>query len=309
MKHHLSSRISAFLILLFGIFLLSIAPLIVRWAEAPGVVTSFYRMFLAACIITAINLFRKKSSKKTSYSWRIWILPILAGICSGFDHSLWSTAIENTFIAKANLLNFIAPLWVGLAAVLFFRTKYPSSFWIGIFVVLAGAWAISGAKINDFSTLKFNGEGFAFISSFFYASYILLSEQSRRTYGSLDFVQRSSFAASAVLAVIILINGHSFAGYSAQTYLLFLAVGIISQIGGYLCLVYSLGKLPAPLVSPMLLLQPVLTAIWASLLFNEKLQSAHLIGGILVLAGIFIIGQAKPKEIPDLKKVDIKSIP
>ncbi len=296
MHKPLSSKTSAFLVLFLGIFLLSAAPLIIRWADAPGVVTSFYRMFFAACVLTLINLFRKNSSERSAVPRNLWILPLLAGISSGIDHSLWSTAIENTYIAKANLLNYIAPLWVGLVAVVFLRQKYGFSFWIGISSVLLGAWGISGARIDDFSTVKFNGEGFAFFSSFFYAGYMILSEQSRRYYSSMDFVQKSSFAASIVLAVIMLVNGYSFFHYSAQTFLLFLVVGILSQMGGYFCLVYSLGKLPAPIVSPVLILQPVLTAIWAAILFNEKLRTMQLVGGCLVLLGVYIISQVNQKN-------------
>ncbi len=296
MKKDLSVKSKAIFVLLISIILLSIAPLIIRWVPAPGVVTSFYRMFIAACFISVITLFQRNFANKTKTSWKLWILPVLAGMSSGVDHSLWSTAVGNTFVAKANLLNHIAPLWVGLIAVFILREKYAKRFWLGLVIVLSGAWAISGANIEDFSTLKFNGEGFAVFSSFFYAGYIILSEQSRKFYGSLRFVQISSFAASCVLGIIILLNGWSLIGYSGRTYLLFLTVGLLSQVGGYYCLAYSLGKIPASIVSPFLLLHPVVTAALASVIFQENLQISQIIGGVLVLVGIYIITLSKPKE-------------
>lgn len=293
MQKNISSKTFSIFILVIGIILLSIAPLIIKWAEAPGVVTSFYRMFIAASLITFIKITKKRPKAICRVPLAVLIAPVIAGLFSGIDHSLWSSAIHNTFVAKANLLNYIAPIWVGLVSVFLLHKNYSNLFWVGLIIVLLGAWAISGVTINDFSTVSFRGEGFAFFSSFFYAGYILISEQSRKKIGSASYVQISSFSASIVLLIIMIINGYSLTGYSNQTFLLFGAAGLFSQLGGYLCLVYSLGKLSAPIVSSFLILQPVLTAILATVFFNETIEVIQLLGGIFVLGGIFLIDRSK----------------
>jgi drug/metabolite transporter (DMT)-like permease len=52
---------------------------------------------------------------------------------------------------------------------------------------------------------------------------------------------------------------------------------------------YALGYLPATLVSPTLLAQPVLTALLAGPLLGEQIGSWQAVAGLGVLAGILIV--------------------
>jgi drug/metabolite transporter (DMT)-like permease len=67
-----------------------------------------------------------------------------------------------------------------------------------------------------------------------------------------------------------------------------LGLGLVSQLGGYLALTYALGHLPATVTSVTLLAQGPLTALLAAAFLGEPLTSAQMIGGTLVLLGIFL---------------------
>jgi len=82
-------------------------------------------------------------------------------------------------------------------------------------------------------------------------------------------------------------------GYSAVTYLNFLALSLISQVVGYLVINDALGHLPASIVSPTLLGQPVVTALLAGLLLGEVLSAWHIAGGVAVLAGVFLVHRSR----------------
>jgi drug/metabolite transporter (DMT)-like permease len=286
----------SYLSLILGIIFLSISPLFVRWADAPGVVTSFFRMTTVVIITGLIFLIGKKPVVNQRISKKLWLLPILGGIFSGIDHTLWSTSIESTYVANATLLNYIAPLWVGLVAIFILREKYKSYFWAGMALVLAGAWIISGVNFSDLSTFSMRGEGFAIISSIFYAGYFIFSQRSRKHFPVLSYLLISSFAAMSVLLIIIISTGKTLFGYSGNTYLLFLLAGIISQFGGYYCINYALGEIPASIVSAVLILQPVLTALLAAQFVGEPIGVGQLLGGGLVLVGVYILNLSKQSE-------------
>ena len=78
-------------------------------------------------------------------------------------------------------------------------------------------------------------------------------------------------------------------GYPAETYAYFLALALLVQILGWLSVSYVLGHLPAAVVSPTLLGQPVITALLAVPLLGETLSPRHIAGGIAVLAGVLIV--------------------
>ena len=65
----------------------------------------------------------------------------------------------------------------------------------------------------------------------------------------------------------------------------------MSHLGGYLAINYALGHLRATSVSVSLLGQPVLTALLSIPLLGELLSVQQIIGGTLVLAGIYLVNR------------------
>ena len=97
----------------------------------------------------------------------------------------------------------------------------------------------------------------------------------------------SSFGAAVVLLVFSLATGLPLAGFTLDQYAALVALGLISHVAGWLCINYALGHLRASLTSVSLLAQPVITAISVPLL-GEALSAAQIVGGGLVLAGIYL---------------------
>ncbi len=103
-------------------------------------------------------------------------------------------------------------------------------------------------------------------------------------------------SASFGLLLINLVLGNPITGYSAQTWLVFFGAAIVSQIAGYMSLTYALGHLPASVVSPTMIGQPIATAILAIPLLGEIPTGLQIIGGVIALAGIYIVNQAHSKS-------------
>jgi drug/metabolite transporter (DMT)-like permease len=101
----------------------------------------------------------------------------------------------------------------------------------------------------------------------------------------------SSLVASLFLLVYVVLAGLALTGYTPQQYLALAALGLISHVLGWLAINYSLGHMPAPLTAVTLLAQPVITALLAVPLLNEALSIFQIGGGLLVLAGIYIVSR------------------
>jgi drug/metabolite transporter (DMT)-like permease len=56
---------------------------------------------------------------------------------------------------------------------------------------------------------------------------------------------------------------------------------------------YALGYLPASIVSPTLLGQPVVTAILAGPLLGEDLSAWQILGGLAVLIGVYLVHHSR----------------
>ncbi|CAG0927828.1 hypothetical protein TFLX_00648 [Thermoflexales bacterium] len=94
-----------------------------------------------------------------------------------------------------------------------------------------------------------------------------------------------------MLLIFNMVSGQPLTDYPLSTWLSLLALSVITHVGGWLAINYALGHIPASIVSVTLLGQPVLTAILAIPLLGEALFPLQVIGGILVLIGIYIVNR------------------
>ena len=280
--------------LILGILCLSFSPLFTHWADAPGIVTSFYRMVIAIGVLTPFMIFNYSKNqgeiKKIPLRW--FIFPMAAGVFSAFDHAFWGSAIKAANVANATLLNYIAPLWVSLIAILVFRERYKKIYWLGLILVFIGALAVMDFLRGGAAQFVFMGEGFALISSVFYAGYFLLTQKGRGYFAAVQQLWVSLLACGITLGIIVLVLKLPLTGYSQATYLNFILAALISQLLGYYGITYSLGKIPASIVSPSLTLQPVITSVLAIPFANQSLSVGQILGGILVLVGVLLVNRS-----------------
>ena len=261
-----NKSILPYLALGVGVLALSFSAMFVRWADAPGPVTAFYRLFFSIFLLLPFFLSRakKNSSIKTKTIW----FPILAGVFTACDLALWTSSLSFTTAANATLLGNTAPLWVALGTWLILKQQLSKIFWRGLGITLIGAILIMG---TDFILHPRFGVGdlMATFTGFFYGGYYLFTERSRVHFDSVIHIWFVGIGASASMFIINLALGYSITGFSTQTWIVFLATAIVSQLIGYMALAYALGHLPASIVAPTMVLQPVVTALLAIPLLKE----------------------------------------
>ena len=292
-----SKRALPYLALVIGVMALSFSALFVRWADAPGTITSFYRMSLASLILAPVWAARGKN--QIGSIRKFWFLPLAGGLFTALDHGVWSTSIATTRIANATLLNNMAPLWVALFAVLIWKEKLGAWFWMGLLLALSGATIVMGHDLITNPQLT-GGDFLALLSSLFYAGYFLITQSARSRMRTLSYIWLVDLSAAFFLLIFNLAMRQELGGYNSTTWLVFLATAVVSQVTGYFSIGYALGHLPASVVSPTMVAQPVLTALMAIPLAGEPLNAAQLLGGLAVLAGIYMLNRYHARREPAL---------
>ncbi len=292
-----NNKLPAYLVLGIGILALSLSAMFVRWANAPGPITAFYRVSLSLVILFPVFLQRAKR-EKADYPTHL-VFPLLAGVFTACDLGLWTTSLEYTTASNATLLGNTSPLWVALGAWLLFHEKLTRRFWGGLVLALMGAFLIMG---TDFVLHPRFGIGdvMAIATGLFYGSYFLATQRSREKYSPLTHLWLTGFSASLALLIINIFLGNPFLGYSKQSWIIFIATAIVSQLIGYLSLAYALGHLPARIVSPTMILQPVLTTILAVPLLGEIPGVWQALGGVIALLGIYVVNQSHNEAQPEI---------
>src|SRR5688500_11045008 len=191
----------------------------VRWADAPGPVTAFYRLFFS--IFLLLPFFLARINANPSLRTRSVIFPLLAGVFTACDLGLWTTSLSFTTASNATLLGNTAPLWVALGTWLILKQKLSSAFWRGLTITLLGAALIMG---TDFLLHpRFGvGDAMAIGTGVFYGGYFLFTERSRTHFDPVGHIWLVGIGASITLFVINTVLRNPLSGYPAQTWFVFL---------------------------------------------------------------------------------------
>jgi drug/metabolite transporter (DMT)-like permease len=280
-----NNKYNPYLILVVSVMTISWSPLLTRWSEAPGVITSFFRMFIGV-VALSIPFLRKRSSYKAIKAQHIF-LAVFAGIAFALDNAFWATGVTLAGASNPTFLVNTSPIWVGLGATLFFREQLGNRFWFGLVLALAGSALILEV---DWSHSVMSGAGslYGLIGGLFYAIFLLVGQKSRYYIDTVPFFFIVLCSSTCVLGIIALIFQYPFGGYSLSTYIIFVLLGTVMTAGAWLAITYSLGKLSAAIVAPIMLGQPVITAVLAHYILLEELDHLQIIGATAVLIGVIL---------------------
>src|SRR5260370_39284430 len=172
-------------------------------------------------------------------------------------------------------------------ALLVFHGRLRGVYWVGLAVALGGMGIIVGRDALGGSALG-AGDALALTAGGSYALYLVLTQRVRAAMSTLPSLWIPAFSGAALLLLFNLAAGRALWGFSPHAWLMLLLVGLISQAAGWMAINYALGHLPASIVSPTLLGQPVLTALFAVPLLGQALDSHQILGGLVALAGIYL---------------------
>ena len=266
------------------------SAIFVRWAGVPGPVSAFYRVLIAGLVLFA---WRGVRGATRPVSGRAAWIAVGGGVFFALDLALWNTAVMKTHAAVAAILGNNTPIFVGIMSWLVLRRRPRASFWLGLGLSLAGCLLIISNNLSGAARASGSlaGDVLALAASVFFAAYLIVTERVRRSMDTLTFNALAIAGSVGALLVIALVLRLPLAGFPPRTWAALAGLGLVSQFVAYYALVYALGHLPATITSVGLLAQIPCTAALAWLLLGEPLSGVQLIGGAVVLAGIYVVNR------------------
>jgi drug/metabolite transporter (DMT)-like permease len=275
--------------LLLGATCIALSPIFVRVADVGPTASAFWRVALAAPVLWPIAALAPRRSALAH--WRLFLL---AGIAFAGDLAFWHWSIRFTSVANSTLLANLASIFVTLAAWLFWRERPSARFLLGLAAALAGVVLLVRTSLA-FSASALLGDAFGVITAAFYAGYILAVKDLRdRGAATLQLMAISTSITAVLLFPVALASGEALLPASAAGWLTLAGLAWISHCAGQGLIAYSLAHLPAAFSSVSLLFQPVMAAIFGWLFLGEALTPLQLVGGMVVLAGIYLARRASP---------------
>ena len=273
---------AAYVALGFGVLCIGLSAIFVKLAAVPGPVSAFYRVFFATLLLTPWWLARRRPLP----SRRVLLATCFGGVFFAADLVLWNSALLLTDAGTATLLANNAPIWVGLAAWFFLHERLTANSWLGLAVAMCGMVLIVGVS-GGLTTSSGLGSLLAIGASLLYAAYLLTTQRVRTQMDTATFMMLSMAVGVVLLLLLCLAWGLPLTGFSPTTWAALLALGVVSQLGGWLSINYALGHIQATRVSVTLLAQAVVTTLVAIPVLGELPTPLQIVGGVMVLGGIY----------------------
>jgi drug/metabolite transporter (DMT)-like permease len=285
------------LLIVIAVFILSLAPIFVRVSEqelSPNA-TVFNRFWISAVILTVwegIAMIRAKMSKSLSQAQESLTIQdmglfVLSAGFGAANLATWAWSLTLTNIANSNLLHNLTPFFATFGGWLFLKQTFDNKFIMGLVLASIGVIAIG---IEDFqvATTHFTGDTMALLSAVFYAAHSLSAEKLRVKFSATTIILWSCLLRSFLMLPITLVFDKNIFPVSVNGWLAVISLALFCQVLAMGIMIHNMKRFSAGFLALFLLLDPIMTAILAWVIFSEKLSITNWLAFLIVLVGIYI---------------------
>ncbi|MFC6717692.1 DMT family transporter [Natrialbaceae archaeon GCM10025810] len=275
--------------LAFAVFAASSSAVLVRWSAAPSAVAAFYRVLFTTALVAPIAVVRHRE-EFARLSRRDFGLAAVAGVALAIHFAAWFESLNHTSVAASVTLVQMQPIFVALGAAALLGERVDRATVVGIAVAILGAAAMSlgDAGRAPLSDATGYGNALAILGAVTVAGYVLAGRSIRQRASLFPYVTVVYAACALTLFAVVTAQGHAYAAYPAREWVLFLAMAVGPGLFGHTVVNWALKHLESVVVSVAWLGEPIGATVLALALLSEVPDPITVLGGVVVLAGIYV---------------------
>jgi len=284
-----------------GVVAVSWAAPLIRFAQAPSLAISAWRLVFAAVPLLALAVLRGRA-ELSSLSLRTWGWLGGAGLALALHFATWIASLQYTTVASSVALVTTQPVWVTLLAWLALSERVGRRGVAALGLCLAGSVLI-GARDFAAGGAALWGDVLAVAGALLAAVYFVVGRRVREALSLGTYVGVVYAVAAVALLAAHGVVDSPLTGFPPLTWGVLLALALVPQLIGHSLLNASVRHLSAPFVAVASLGEPVLSTLWAVPLLGERPDWVQLTGGGLALLGVVLMSReesARASPPPDL---------
>lgn len=277
-------------VLLLGVVGIAMSAILVRYSQAPSVVTAVYRLGWTVLLLAPVVLFRFRAELRR-ITGRDALLCALSGLCLALHFLTWFESLKWTSLAVSTVLVSTEAIFTALGFALFLKGRIPPLGRAAILLAFAGSAVLALAGGAGQAVLY--GNLLALASAVFVSVYTLIGSVQRAALSTTVYTFLTYLACLAVLLVMALASHTPLVGYGGQEILIGLALAVLCTLMGHSLFSWCLKFLSPAYVSAVKLCEPVVSGLLAVPLFGEIPTLLQLGGMALVLGSVLLYTRAE----------------
>ncbi|HLO27656.1 MAG TPA: DMT family transporter [Anaerolineales bacterium] len=296
------TRIGLPFALLAAIIAVSTASIFIRFAQAdaPSLVIAALRLTCAALLLAPIALAHHREELKR-LNHREKLLAILSGLFLAVHFATWISSLEYTTVASSVVFVSTGPLWVALLSPMLLNERLEQAAMAGLFIAMLGGTIIALSDVcvwhagfhcsalgQGIQGRAIWGNFLAIMGAWAISGYLIIGRKLRARMSLIPYIFLVYGIAAIVLILVMFSVDETPLGYPLQTYGWIFLLAAFPQLIGHSTFNWLLKYLSATMVAVTTLAEPIGSSLLAFILLKETPTLAVLLGGALILLGIYL---------------------
>lgn len=293
-----SPRISPYLVLGIGILAVSSAAILITFARAegvPAVAVAALRLTFASLALAPF-VWTRARGEWARLAPRDGVLALLSGVFLALHFAFWISSLDYTSVMSSVVFVSTNPIFVGLASVVVLRETLRRGTIIGIVIAVVGGALIALSDLEQAGTESLQGNLLALAGAVTVSGYLLIGRRLRKQLSLLAYIGLVYTTAAIVLLGMAIAMGANLLGYTPRGYLLVALLAAGPQLIGHTSYNWALKYVSATFVTVTLLAEPIGATLLAVPLLAQVPAPVKIIGGALILLGIYFAAREETKD-------------
>lgn len=277
--------------IIVAVIAVSFSSIFIRWSDAHPLAIAFYRLaFTTIMLLPFVLLWGKEEIKGIDKKEGTKLFAI--GFVLSIHFAFWITSLEMTTVASSVILVTSHPMFVAIISYYWLKEKISTLNAVGIVVAFTGVIILSAGDLGV-GRNNFMGDMYALIGAFAAGAYIMSGRVMRKKLSVVTY----AFLVYGICTIFLLIFSIALKVHlyplPGREYLLFVLMALIPGIMGHTVYNWSLKYVKASVVSVSLLGEPIGASILALAILGEIPEYMAIVGGAIILAGIYLAASKK----------------
>lgn len=279
-----------------GVVGISLSSVFVKYSAAPSTVTAAFRLLWTVLLMSPLVWGKRDVREELLHIERKELmLSILSGLFLAIHFAVWFESLHHTSVASSTTIVCTEVIWVALGYCLFLKEKLAKKAIAAIGVTLAGSMLIAYA---DSVTGEFHlyGDLLALLSAVAVAVYMLLGRVVRKKVSTSVYTYVVYVSCAAALLLMCTVQKYRIFSYGISAIVVGFLLAVFSTILGHTVFSWCLKYFSPAFVSASKLCEPIVAAILAAFLFGELPTALQILGGVLILGGVYYYSRMEREE-------------